>query len=212
MINIDQFTIKIPADFTTLVVEGPDSVGKSWIVSNLKNSLSEKLNSSEIEYPRFPDNRDDVGIRDTLFKSQMTTHRAAAPFLFMADFVYWWESTMSSYNENYPKMIWDRGIPSLAVYQNIHPTWIIDALTIQTKLPKFRDFLSKIDYVFLNPIDMDAHFKRIEEKSADDKNAYDPKNYDEVYANIKAYQNIANIIQQIDPIDFPRKSITVINI
>lgn len=207
MLTIDHFLSRIPKNFSTLVIEGPDSVGKSWIVNKIQNNFAEK-----IDFPRFPDNRDDVGIRNILFQTKMSKYRSASPFLFMADFVYWWESQMSNRVTHNSKMVWDRGLPSLVVYQNLDPAWIVDALTVRTNLPEFRKFLSEIDYVFLNPVDMDSYFKRLASKSVDDTNAYDPDSTEAVYQNIESYREVAKKIQDFGQEEFPRRSVTIVDI
>ena len=212
MIYFNEFYLKVPRDFRIMVIEGPDGSGKSYMAKEMYNRMGGSDWQNPILTPRFPDNRGDVKIRDLLFKSDMVNHRAGAPFLFMADFAFWFEREIQQTSPNFPRMILDRFIPSVCIYQKLDPIWVIHALCNQAQLPEFRDFFSRIDYVFLNPKNIDEHLTRLRSKSGEDTNAYDPQTIAEVKDNIERYRLFSELISKLPQIDFPYRSVHVIDV
>lgn len=167
------------------IIEGCDAVGKSTLVREIMDNAPKSLN---VRLLRFPDDRGNVKIRSTLFNSDVTDHRLASVFLFLADFTHAYEQYIKPYLDDRSTIfIFDRFIPSTCVYQKLTAHW----MNVLFSDHKFKDFVSCFEdarYVYLHPLDLDAHKKRLSKKMGEDTNKYDPTTDKEILDQINGYR------------------------
>ena len=159
------------------IVEGPDGSGKTTYINKMRHNLDDPEN---IVVMRYPDNREDVPIRDLLFNSSMTEHRMGSAFLFLADFLHGFEKdVLPRIGEPGIHFVFDRHIPSMLIYQGIPLHAFNMLINSMFDLSKFVWFMRKAEYIYLKPKDLPTHIARLQSKyKTGDTNAYDPKEDD----------------------------------
>ena len=167
------------------VIEGCDSVGKSTMISTLVKDLSKRY---IVKILRFPDDRGDVKIRSTLFNSDISTHRSASIFLFLADFTHAFEQYVKPYLKDPDTIfIFDRFIPSAAIYQNVTTRYINNAFDC-SRLDPMVEAMGDVSYVYMIPTDMESHKARVNKKMGEgDTNCYDPVSDKDIRDKIDSY-------------------------
>lgn len=180
------------------VFEGPDSSGKSTLVGKLEETLRER--GYIVKRLSFPGNRADVNLREIILNSDMNKNTLGSVFLFLADFVHTYESEVLPYvNDNNVIFIFDRFIPSTAIYQLVSLGWINTVLS-HPKFYGFKYTFSHAHYFYLNPNDenFDAHMERVaKRKKVGDVNYLDPNTVSEIMSNIEKYRSICEAHRKI---------------
>ncbi len=181
-----------------LIIEGPDAVGKSTLVRQIKDHFEQK--GKDLRVIAYPGNRDDVRFRDILLNSDAQNYPEHHVFVFLADFVFTFEKYVYPYLDNPDVLfIFDRYIPSTCVYQDLTMQFLNSILSHE-KFTKFFNGMSKSKYLYLIPENTQNHLKRLSMKKGDEINHFDPKSLDEVKLNVQKYTEIAQLHLHTKPI------------
>lgn len=169
-----------------IVIEGPDGTGKTTLVKELVKAFEQT--DVELRTLRFPDNHGNATFRNVIMSEEMATHSGGQCFLFMADFLYTFESKIKPcLDDPKVKFLCDRFAPSTCVYQNVSLAYI-NAL-MSAGWPDFAAAFSKAQYLYLTPISLEAHKERLSKKHGDEINHLDPVGNEAIKQQTIAYLN-----------------------
>lgn len=184
--NILEKVIANPASAKKItIIEGPDGCGKTYNVNRIKEAFAKT--DKELRLVRCPDNRGGATIRNVIMSDDLARHPNALMFLFLADFVYAFESIIKPELDN-PNIhfLFDRFIPSTCIYQKA------DVPYINKVMQRYQDFyetFSKAQYIYLHPSDFEEHKRRLSLKKGDEINHLDPVGEVAIRDQIYAYAN-----------------------
>lgn len=152
------------------IIEGCDGVGKTHNVNLIKEAFAKT--DKELRLVRCPDNRGGATIRNVIMSDDLSRHPEALMFLFLADFVYAFESIIKPELDN-PNVyfLFDRFLPSTCIYQKVDVPYINNVLS---RYKLFYEVFSKAQYIYLHPSDFEEHKKRLSLKNGDEINHLDP--------------------------------------
>lgn len=165
------------------ILEGPDGVGKSYSVNLIKEAFSKT--DRDLRLVRCPDNRGGAAIRNVIMSKELEIHPDALMFLFLADFVYAFDSIIKPELDN-PNVyfLFDRFIPSTCIYQKVDVSYLNKVMARYTELCSV---FSKAQYIYLHPSDFEEHKRRLSYKKGDEVNHLDPVGDEAIRNNISDY-------------------------
>ena len=106
-------------------------------------------------------------------------------FLFLADFVYAFESIIKPELDN-PNVhfLFDRFLPSTSIYRNASVPYLNK---VMERYVDFCNAFSKAQYVYLHPDNFEEHKKRLSSKKGEEINHLDPVGDEAIKNQIEAY-------------------------
>lgn len=170
------------------IIEGPDGVGKTHLVNRIKERFGDS--GKELRLVRCPDNRGGAAIRNVIMSEELGANPSALIFLFLADFVYAFDSIIKPELDN-PNVhfLFDRFIPSTCVYQKADIVYINKMM--EERFVEFTKAFSKAEYIYLTPSSFSEHKNRLLSKQGDEINHLDPVGDDAIKTQISAYLNFS---------------------